>query len=79
MSTMMRAPVGASRPRTIVCKAAAAKTGNPVPDMNKRNVMNGILVGAGALPSAAMAAAFLAFFVPPKYGSHVLTAKHPVL
>lgn len=58
----------AARPRTVVCKAAAAKTGNPVPDMNKRNIMNGILVGAGALPATAMAAAFVGFFVPPSSG-----------
>lgn len=66
-ASFVRAPKASARPRTVVCKAAAAKAGNPVPDMTKRTVMNGILVGAGALPSTAMAAAFIAFFVPPKY------------
>lgn len=68
-ATMIRAPnATAARPRAVRCNAAAAKAGNPVPDMNKRTVMNGILVGAGALPSAAMAAGFISFFVPPKSG-----------
>lgn len=70
-ATMIRAPkVTASRPRSVVVKAAAAKgTGNPTPDMSKRNIMNGILLGAAALPSTAMALAFVTFFVPPKCAS----------
>lgn len=70
-ASIIRAPKAtAARPRTVVCKAAAAKAGNPVPDMQKRTIMNGLLVGAGALPATAMAAAFVAFFVPPKYAFH---------
>ena len=76
--------VSAARPRALVCKAAAVKDGNPVPDMSKRTIMNGILVGAGALPATAMAAGFIAFFVPPKYGCalclvHVLAASSAML
>eukprot|EP00177_Eucheuma_denticulatum_P001679 GFKZ01003018.1.p1 GENE.GFKZ01003018.1~~GFKZ01003018.1.p1 ORF type:complete len:201 (-),score=24.43 GFKZ01003018.1:107-709(-) len=67
-ASIIRAPKAtAARPRAVVCKAAAG-TGNPVPDMQKRTIMNGLLVGAGALPATAMAAAFVSFFVPPKAG-----------
>jgi hypothetical protein len=66
-ASMIRAPQAtAGRPRAVIARAAAAKTSNPVPDMTKRNIMNGILLGAGALPATAMALSYIAFFVPPK-------------
>merc|ERR1711871_1787682 len=43
-------------------KAAAA--GGYVPDMNRRNIMNLLLVGAAGLPAASMAGAFAYFFLP---------------
>ena len=55
------------RVRSVVCRAASVGTGNPVPDANKWAVLNGVLVGAGALPATAMAAGFLDVFVPPTY------------
>lgn len=47
-------------------KAAAA--GGYVPDMNRRNIMNLLLVGAAGLPAASMAGAFAYFFVPQGSG-----------
>eukprot|EP00892_Ulva_mutabilis_P011381 jgi/Ulvmu1/8615/UM046_0013.1 len=66
--TLRTAKPAPMRSRAVVARAAAAKSGNPVPDMDKRNVMNGLLLGATALPVAGLAGPFLAFFVPPSAG-----------
>lgn len=62
-------PMATSRPRTVTCNVATpqatALSINPVPDLNKRRIMNGILLGAAALPATAMASGFLSIFVPP--------------
>lgn len=77
---MIMRPPKATATRSVGCKVAAAKAANPVPDMapaaevakpvpdmGKRTILNGILVGAAAVPATAMAAGFISFFVPPKY------------
>ncbi|QDZ17729.1 rieske iron-sulfur subunit of chloroplast cytochrome b6-f complex [Chloropicon primus] len=56
----------AGRPGAVGVKAAAA--GGYVPDMNRRNVMNLLLVGAAGLPAATMAGAFAWFFYPASSG-----------
>eukprot|EP00246_Nothoceros_aenigmaticus_P013982 TRINITY_DN5119_c0_g1_i1.p1 TRINITY_DN5119_c0_g1~~TRINITY_DN5119_c0_g1_i1.p1 ORF type:complete len:231 (-),score=16.42 TRINITY_DN5119_c0_g1_i1:292-984(-) len=48
----------------IVCAAIPAR----VPDMEKRNLMNLLLLGAVALPSAALLGPFTFFLVPPSSG-----------
>jgi hypothetical protein len=53
----------AVRPRSVVARAAV---GASVPDQNKRNIVNLMLVGAAALPTAGLAGPFLYFFAPPR-------------
>jgi cytochrome b6-f complex iron-sulfur subunit len=61
----LRAP--AARPsvarRPVVAVRAAAVAGE-VPDMNKRNIMNLILLGGVAVPATGMLGAYALFFVP---------------
>ena len=45
--------------------AARAAVAGPVPDQNKRNIVNLMLVGATGLPTIGLAIPYLAFFVPP--------------
>lgn len=59
--------VRASRPvraRAPVVRAAAVPA--EVPDMNKRNIMNLILLGGISLPVAGLAGPYLLFFVPKR-------------
>jgi hypothetical protein len=56
-----RAPA-AARP---VVKAAAS-VASEVPDMNKRNIMNLILLGGVSLPAAGLALPYAVFFYPPR-------------
>ena len=56
-----RAPAARVAPRTV----ASAAAGREVPDMNKRNLMNLLLVGAIGLPGLPLAGGFAYFFVPP--------------
>merc|ERR1712174_91396 len=49
-------------------KVRAAAAGGYVPDMNRRNIMNLLLVGAAGLPATAMAGSFAYFFVPKSAG-----------
>jgi len=37
-----------------------------VPDMNKRNIVNLLLVGAAGLPVAGLALPYATFFIPPR-------------
>ena len=57
------ARAAAPRARNVTARAQA---GAAVPDMNKRYIVNGMLVGATALPTAILAVPFIAFFVPPR-------------
>lgn len=54
-------PAVARRP--VVVRAAAGAVGE-VPDMNKRNIMNLILLGGVAAPATGMLGAYALFFVP---------------
>lgn len=59
-------PLNASkRFRHVAMKAAVA---GPVPDMQKRWLVNGLLLGAAALPVTGLAVPFISFFVPPSAG-----------
>jgi len=51
-----------------VVRNAAGAAAEDVPDMNKRNIMNLLLVGAAGLPITAMAIPYAAFFVPVSSG-----------
>ena len=48
-------------------RAAAAVSGE-VPDMNKRNIVNLLLLGAASLPIGGLALPYAVFFVPPSSG-----------
>jgi cytochrome b6-f complex iron-sulfur subunit len=54
-----------TRSRLVATKAAMS---GPVPDMQKRWLVNGLLLGAVALPVTGLAVPFIAFFVPPSAG-----------
>lgn len=58
--------VRASRPARVAPVVRAAAISADVPDMNKRNVMNLILLGGISLPVGAMGLPYLSFFVPPR-------------
>lgn len=58
------APQPLRRAAPQVVRAAGAATADDVPDMNKRNIMNLMLLGATALPVAGLAGPFAYFFVP---------------
>jgi cytochrome b6-f complex iron-sulfur subunit len=49
--------------RLVTPRAAAVSA--DVPDMNKRNIVNLMLLGAVGLPVASLAGPFALFFVPP--------------
>eukprot|EP01026_Neomeris_dumetosa_P046102 TRINITY_DN3919_c0_g2_i1.p2 TRINITY_DN3919_c0_g2~~TRINITY_DN3919_c0_g2_i1.p2 ORF type:complete len:216 (+),score=30.28 TRINITY_DN3919_c0_g2_i1:92-739(+) len=49
-------------------RAASGAAAEDVPDMNKRNIMNLLLLGAAGLPITTMAIPYLAFFVPKSSG-----------
>merc|ERR1712216_301999 len=49
-------------------KVRAAAAGGFVPDMNRRNIMNLLLVGAAGLPATTMLGAYAFFFVPQGSG-----------
>lgn len=59
--------VPAAKQRNVAARAAGAMPG-PVPDQNKRNIVNLMLVGATGLPTVGLAIPYLSFFVPPKVG-----------
>eukprot|EP01024_Parvocaulis_polyphysoides_P011820 TRINITY_DN1416_c7_g2_i4.p1 TRINITY_DN1416_c7_g2~~TRINITY_DN1416_c7_g2_i4.p1 ORF type:complete len:213 (+),score=41.27 TRINITY_DN1416_c7_g2_i4:162-800(+) len=50
-------------------RAASGAAAEEVPDMNKRNIMNLLLVGSAALPIGTMAIPYFAFFVPVSSGT----------
>lgn len=56
--------------RRVASKAVSmsAVAAEDVPDMNKRNIMNLLLVGAIGLPGTCLAGGFAYFFVPPSGG-----------
>jgi hypothetical protein len=54
-----------SRPARMAVRAAAVSA--EVPDMNKRNIMNLLLVGALGLPATSMLGPFALFFVPKRW------------
>lgn len=58
-------PAVASR-RPVMVRAAAVAS--EVPDMNKRNIMNLILLGGVAVPATGMLGAYALFFVPASAG-----------
>jgi cytochrome b6-f complex iron-sulfur subunit len=49
-------------------RVQAAAVASEVPDMNKRNVMNLLLLGGAALPVAGLAGPYALFFVPKSSG-----------
>eukprot|EP01024_Parvocaulis_polyphysoides_P057418 TRINITY_DN6107_c0_g1_i4.p4 TRINITY_DN6107_c0_g1~~TRINITY_DN6107_c0_g1_i4.p4 ORF type:complete len:106 (-),score=20.60 TRINITY_DN6107_c0_g1_i4:82-399(-) len=55
-------------PSRLVVRAASGAAAEDVPDMNKRNIMNLLLVGAAGLPITTMAIPYLSFFVPKSSG-----------
>jgi cytochrome b6-f complex iron-sulfur subunit len=55
-------PAPAARRPVAVVRAAAAA--GEVPDMNKRNIMNLILLGGVGAPATGMLGAYALFFVP---------------
>lgn len=61
------APRAAGRQLRMPVRAAAAASAE-VPDMNKRNIMNLILLGGAALPIAGLGGPYLLFFVPKSGG-----------
>jgi cytochrome b6-f complex iron-sulfur subunit len=50
--------------RSIVCQAASSISADRVPDMEKRKLMNLLLLGAISLPTVGMVVPYGAFFVP---------------
>ena len=71
LSASRRAPARAAVARPCVASAAAGE----VPDMNKRNLMNLLLLGAIGLPGLPLAGGFAYFFVPPSCAPGLLLAK----
>lgn len=53
------------RGRAALQVVAAAAASERVPDMNKRNLMNLLLLGAIGLPTVGLLGPYLYFFVPP--------------
>ncbi|KAL4444226.1 hypothetical protein ABPG75_011963 [Micractinium tetrahymenae] len=61
----------AARPvarRAPVVAVRAAAVAGEVPDMNKRNIMNLLLLGAVGAPAVGLAGPYALFFVPPSVG-----------
>ncbi|TMW99254.1 hypothetical protein EJD97_002848 [Solanum chilense] len=52
----------------VKCMAASIPADNRVPDMEKRNLMNLLLLGALALPTGGMLVPYATFFAPPGSG-----------
>ena len=50
--------------RTITCQAASSIPADRVPDMEKRKLLNLLLLGALSLPTVGMVVPYGAFFVP---------------
>jgi cytochrome b6-f complex iron-sulfur subunit len=50
--------------RSITCQAASSIPADRVPDMEKRKLMNLLLLGAISLPTVGMVVPYGAFFVP---------------
>lgn len=58
-----------TKPRlSVTCQAASDAYPDNVPNMQKRQVMNLLLLGALSLPTAAMLGPYASFFVPPSSG-----------
>lgn len=51
--------------RRISCQATSIPADDRVPDMEKRKLMNLLLLGAISLPSAGMLVPYATFFAPP--------------
>lgn len=60
------APKARSTRRAQVVTRAASIAADDVPDMNKRNIMNLLLLGAVAAPVSLLGGPFLYFFVPKR-------------
>ncbi|KAJ1700752.1 hypothetical protein LUZ63_000531 [Rhynchospora breviuscula] len=54
--------------RSVVCQATSGVLPDDVPDMEKRQLMNLLLLGAISLPTVAMLGPYTYFFVPPSTG-----------
>lgn len=66
MQTLLTPRAARPAPRRLrLTAAASAAASRAVPDMDKRNFMNLLLVGAIALPGLPLAGGFLYFLVPP--------------
>jgi len=55
--------------RSIACQAASSISADRVPDMEKRKLMNLLLLGAISLPTVGMVVPYGAFFVPAGSGN----------
>jgi len=60
--------VRASRPARVAPVVKAAAVSADVPDMNKRNIMNLVLLGGISLPVGALGIPYALFFVPKSSG-----------
>ena len=56
--------MGRERAQSITCQAASSIPADRVPDMEKRKLMNLLLLGAISLPTVGMVVPYGAFFVP---------------
>ncbi|WIA43922.1 hypothetical protein OEZ86_010326 [Tetradesmus obliquus] len=63
-----KAPVAPQRVQRRVVAPRAAAAAAEVPDMNKRNIMNLLLLGGISLPVAGLGGPYLLFFVPKGAG-----------
>lgn len=57
--------MGKDKRMKVKCMAASIPADDRVPDMEKRNLMNLLLLGALALPTGGMLVPYATFFAPP--------------
>lgn len=57
--------MGKGKGRRIACQATSVPADDRVPDMEKRQLMNLLLLGALSLPTAGMLIPYASFFAPP--------------
>lgn len=63
--------IGKGRGMKITCQATSIPA-DRVPDMEKRNLLNLLLLGALSLPTAGMLVPYATFFAPPGYVLYLL-------